>query len=106
MLEITNFRNIKDKMFIDWKIYECIETEERYEMTASAERKGGPIGVIIKIFKEEQANNEYNVRIFYKQYGNEIYNDNWIKGGFDTMKTFLTNVGMIVSNYESRFKIK
>ena len=36
----------------------------------------------------------------------EIYNDNWIKGGFDTMKTFLTNVGMIVSNYESRFKIK
>jgi len=106
MLEITNFRNIKDKMFIDWKIYECIETEERYEMTASAERKEGPVGVIIKIFKEEQANKEYNVRIIYKQYGNEIYNDNWIKGGFDTMKTFLTNVGLIVSKYERLYKIK
>ena len=37
MLEITNFRNIKDKMFIDWKIYECIETEERYETEAAAQ---------------------------------------------------------------------
>ncbi len=106
MLEIKNFRNIKDRVFIDWRIYECIETEERYEITASAQRKEGATGLIIKIFKEEQANKEYNVRIVYKQYGNEIYNDNWIKGGFDTMKTFLTNVGMIVSNYESRFKIK
>ncbi len=106
MLVIKNFENIKNKSFGDWKIYSFAELEKQYTINASAERKGQNIGVIIKIDKEEQANNEYNVRIFYKQYGNEVYCDNWIKGGFDTMKTFLTNVGMIVSNYESRYKIK
>jgi hypothetical protein len=106
MLEIKNFKNIKGRVFGDWEIYDISENDNRYEMAASAKRKGSKCGMIVQIYKEEQANNEYNVRIVYESYGNQIYNDNWIKGGFDTMKTFLTNVGLVVSKYESLRKIK
>ena len=104
MLVIKNFENIKGKLFGDWKIYSFAELEKQYTINASAERKGQNIGVIVKIDKEEQANNEYNVRIYYKEYGNEVYCDNWIKSGFDTMDTFLNNVKLIVNGYESIYK--
>lgn len=106
MLEIKNIQNVMNKVFLDWNIYNVNEHNDRYELTASAQRSEGATGLIIKIFKEEQANNEYNVRIVYRSYGNEIYNDNWMKGGFGSINTFLANIGLVVSNYERRYKIK
>ena len=105
MLEIKNFESIKGIKFLDWAIYVAEERKDWYEFCADKKNDNG-LAISIKIFKEPKANNEYNVSITYRVYTNEIYNQTWVKGGFDTIQQFLTNVGLIVSNYEKGLKTK
>ena len=106
MLEIKNFEELKGKMFGDWRIYQSNERNDHYEFYVSGHRGNKMIGLIITLSKEQQANKEYRVTIQYQKHGNVIYNETWEKGGFDTIQQFLTNVGLIVSNYEKGLKTK
>lgn len=96
-LEINGFEDMKytNQKFSKWKIFDAIETSEKYELCArDRDTPAGACAVAIRIYKmpyTEVAPSVYKVKLYYDEFTNTIwegyvrYSDIKNKSGFFQM---------------------